>query len=80
MNHYKSLKYTVDAIHTHPPNWIFFLRIKMEVLLAKLQRWHSLEVQVCPAFDEFDNRLKGVESQAVIAIVAEVCHEDTDLW
>lgn len=52
----------------------------MEVLLAKLQRWHSLEVQVCPAFDEFDNRLKGVESQAVIAIVAEVCHEDTDLW
>lgn len=70
----------VDIIHTNPPDWIFLLRIKMEVLLAKLQRRHSLEVQVCPAFNELDDRLKGVESQTVIAVVAEVCHEDADLW
>lgn len=65
---------------THPPNWIPLIGEDMEVLLAQLQRGNSAQAEVGPTLDKLDDRLEGVESQAVISIVAEVSHEDADLW
>lgn len=64
---------------THPPDRIPLTGEDVEVLLAELEWRNGAQAEVCPAFHELDDRLEGVEGQAVIAVVAEVGHEDADL-
>lgn len=61
------------------PEGVSLFRKDVEELLSQLDRRKSLQLQVGPTLDKLDQRLKGVEAQAVVAVVGQVSHEDTDL-
>lgn len=61
------------------PEGVSLLGEDVEVLVSELDGRQGLQLQVGPALDELDQRLKGVEAQAVVAVVGQVGHEDTDL-
>lgn len=61
------------------PQWVFLLREKIKVLVSQLNWTQSLELQVGPALNKAGQIDKGVQTQAVISVVGQVSHEDTDL-
>ena len=63
----------------HLPERVLLLREDLEVLLGQLHRGQRLQPEVGPGVQEARQVLEGVQAQAVIPIVGQVCHEDADL-
>lgn len=61
------------------PKRVCLLREELEVLLSQLHRGQRLQLQVCGALDKAGEVGKGVQTQAVVAVVGQVGHEDADL-
>lgn len=64
---------------TDLPERVSLLGEDLEVFLRQLDRRQRLQPEVGPALDELHQRLKGVQTQAVVAVVRQVGHENTDL-
>lgn len=69
-----------SASSSHLPKRISFRGEKAEVFLSQLDRWQSLHLQVSPCLDKRHQAFKGVQAQAIIPIVGQMGHEDTNLW
>lgn len=39
-----------------------------------------MQLQVCPGVNEVGQIDKGVQAQAIVPVIGQVCHEDADLW
>lgn len=61
------------------PQGVSLLGEELEVLLGQLHRGQRLQPQVCGAPDKAGEVGKGVEAQAVVAVVGQVGHENADL-
>lgn len=66
-------------MQTHLPEGVPLFRKKLEILVSKLQRWESVEFQVCPRVKKGSQVDKCVQTQPIVAIVGQVGHENTDL-
>lgn len=64
---------------THLPERVFLLGEDLEVLLGQLHWGQRLQPEVGPGVQEAHQVLEGIQAQAVIPIVRQVCHEDADL-
>ena len=69
----------VSSEHADLPEWVSLLREDLEVFLSELDRGQRLQPEVGPTLDKLHQRLKGVETQPVVAVVRQVGHEDADL-
>ena len=65
--------------YTNLPEWVSLLREDLKVFLSQLDGGQGLQPEVGPTLDKLNQRLKGVQTQTVVAIVRQVGHEDTDL-
>lgn len=65
--------------NTDLPEWVSLFREDLEVFLSELDRGQRLQPEVGPTLDKLHQRLKGVQTQPIVAIVRQVGHEDTDL-
>lgn len=63
----------------HLPHRVFLLWKDLEVFRRQFQRRQGLQAQVSPALHKLDQRLEGVEAEAVVPVVRQVSHEDADL-
>lgn len=66
-------------MQTHLPEGVPLSRKQLEVGVCQLHRGKSVELQVGPRVKEGGQVDKGVETQAIVAIVGQVGHENTDL-
>lgn len=65
--------------YTDLPEWVSLLRENLEVFLSELDGRQSLQPEVGPTLDKLHQRLKGVQTQPVVAVVRQVSHENADL-
>lgn len=63
----------------HLPDRIPFFRKDLEVFLSQLHGGQRLQLQVGPCLEELHQVLEGVQTQTVVSIVGQVCHENADL-
>ncbi|KZR98739.1 Uncharacterized protein APZ42_005706, partial [Daphnia magna] len=63
----------------YPPHWFALLRIHPEVFFSQLESRNALELQIGPTLQKFCSCFKGVQSQAIVAIVRHVSHKDVYL-
>lgn len=61
------------------PEWVFLLREELKILVSQLNGTQGLQLQVCPALNKAGQIDKRVQTQAVIPVVRQMSHEDTDL-
>lgn len=61
------------------PQGVLLLGEDLEVFLCQLHRRQRLQLQVGPGVEEADQVFEGVQTQAVIAIIGQMGHEDADL-
>lgn len=61
------------------PEWISLGGEQTEVFLSQLNRWQGLHLQVGPRLDEHHQAFKGVQAKAIVPIVGQMSHEDTNL-
>lgn len=66
-------------MQTHLPEGVPLFRKKLEVLVRKLQRWESVEFQVCPRVKKRSQVDECVKTQPIVPVVGQVRHENTDL-
>ena len=75
-----SLQQGIQTISpTHLPERVLLLREDLEVLLGQLHRGKRLQPKVGPGVQEAHQVLEGVQAQAIIPVVGQVCHKDADL-
>lgn len=48
--------------------------------MSQLDWGKGLQFQVCPGMNEVGQIHKGVQAQAVVPVIRQVCHEGADLW
>lgn len=55
--------------YTNLPEWVSFLREDLEVFFSELNGGQCLQPEVSPTLDKLHQRLKGVETKPVVAII-----------
>jgi len=65
--------------NTHMPDSICLIRVKLEVVVSKFQWRSSVQLQVCPATNEFSDSLKCVQRQTIIAVIGHMSHKHRHL-
>lgn len=65
--------------YTDLPERIPLFGKDLEIFLGQLDRGQRLQSEVGPTLDKLDQRLKGVQTQPIVAIVRQMGHKDTDL-
>lgn len=68
-----------SSTFTNLPQWLSLFREGLEVFVSKQCGWQSLQPKVGPTLNKLHQRLKGVQSQAVVTVVRQMGHEDADL-
>lgn len=54
---------------TNLPEWVSLLGEDLEIFLSELDGRQSLQPEVRPALDKLHQRLEGVQTQPVVAVV-----------
>lgn len=61
------------------PEWISLTGEQAEVFLGQLNRRQRLNLQVGPCAYEHHQAFKGVQAEAIVAVVGQMGHEDANL-